>query len=89
LGWEYEMGDGGYVTITIAGARNGGMRRQTGPPTWLPYFAIESADACSRTAEQLGGRALPGAPEIPIGRSGLIADPQSAVFAVLEVDRGL
>jgi hypothetical protein len=88
LGWEYETGDGGYVTIKIAGARNGGMRRQTGPPTWLPYFAIESADACSRTAEQLGGRALSGAPEIPIGRSGLIADPQSAVFAVLEVDRG-
>jgi predicted enzyme related to lactoylglutathione lyase len=87
LGREYETGDGGYVTIKIAGARNGGMRRQAGPPNWLPYFAIESADAGAQAAERLGGRALPGAPEIPIGRSGLIADPQSAVFAVLEGDR--
>jgi hypothetical protein len=89
LGWEYETGDGGYVTINVAGVRNGGMRRQAGPPTWRPYFAVESVDACRRTAERFGGRALPGPPETPIGRSGLIADPQRAVFAVLEGHRGL
>jgi uncharacterized protein len=30
LGWEYETDDGGYVTIKVAGARNGGPRRQAG-----------------------------------------------------------
>jgi uncharacterized protein len=95
LGWGYESDEGGYTTIKTADGPNGAIRAQTererrSPPSWLPYFAVESADAAVRRAAQLGGRGLLPATEIPRGRSALIADPQDAVFAVLEesVDPG-
>jgi predicted enzyme related to lactoylglutathione lyase len=89
LGWEYETDDGGYVWIKNAGSLNGGMREQTDQerrlaPTWLPYFTVESADEASRQAAQLGGRVLLPTTEGHRGRYAVIADPQSAAFAVFE-----
>ena len=89
LGWEYETADSGYASIINAGRDNGGMRAQTErergtPPSWLPYFTVESADAAARQAEQLGGRTLLPNTEIHIGRFALIADRQAAAFAVFE-----
>jgi uncharacterized protein len=89
LGWEYETNDSGYGSIINAGRRNGGMRQQTEeergtPPSWLPYFTVESADEAARQAEQLGGRTLLPNTEIHIGRFAVIADRQGAAFAVFE-----
>ena len=89
LGWEYETDDSGYASIINAGRRNGGVREQTEaergvPPSWLPYFTIESADEAARHAEQLGGRTLQPITEIHIGSFAVIADEQGAAFAVFE-----
>ena len=89
LGWAYETGDGGYASIINARRRNGGMREQTEqergtPPSWLPYFTVESAAKTARQAEQQGGRTLVPTTEIHIGRFAVIADPQGASFAVFE-----
>ena len=89
LGWEYETDDSSYASIVNAGRHNGGMRAQTErergtPPSWLPYFTVESADEAARQAEQLGGRTLLPKTEIHIGRFAVIADRQGAAFAVFE-----
>ena len=89
LGWDYETDDGGYVSIINAGRLNGGMREQAArergtPPSWLPYFTVESADKAVLEAEQLGGRTLLPTTEIHIGRLAVIADRQGAAFAVFE-----
>jgi predicted enzyme related to lactoylglutathione lyase len=89
LGWEYESNDGGYVTITNAGRRNGGIRAQTGqergaPPSWLPYFTAGNAEDAARQAEQAGGRRFGPATEIRTGRFAVIADPQGATFALFD-----
>jgi uncharacterized protein len=79
LGWQYETDDSGYVSIINAGRRNGGMREQTErergtPPSWLPYFSVESGDEAARQAEQLDGHTLLPKTEIHIGRFAVIAD---------------
>jgi uncharacterized protein len=89
LGWEFQTDASGYASIINAGRRNGGIRRQTEgergtPPSWLPYFTVESADETSREAEQLGGRTLLPNTEVHIGRFSVIADRQGAAFAVFE-----
>jgi uncharacterized protein len=48
---------------------------------------VGSAEIAARNAVQLGGRPRFPSTDIPSGRSALIADPQGAVFAVLQVSR--
>jgi predicted enzyme related to lactoylglutathione lyase len=89
LGWEYEIDDRSYVLVRNADRLNGGMREQTEherrtPPAWLPYFTVGSADDAARHATRLGGRMLLPITQSPRGRYTVIADPQSAVFAVYE-----
>lgn len=89
LGWEYQTDEGGYTTIKNAGRLNGGIREQSEQgrglePNWLPYFAVESADATARLAEQAGGRTLVPAMSVPFGRIAVVADPQGAAFVVFD-----
>jgi uncharacterized protein len=85
LGWEYETGAGGYVTIVNAGRRNGGMREQrTAAPHWLPYFTVESAGVALRRAARLGASTLVPAAATASGRAAVLADQQGAAFAVFE-----
>jgi predicted enzyme related to lactoylglutathione lyase len=89
LAWEYQTAEGGYVSITNAGALNGGMREQSEreheiPPNWLPYFTVENTDGAAHRAEQLGGRTLMPTTEVHRGRCAVVADPQGAAFAVFE-----
>jgi uncharacterized protein len=53
-------------------------------PAWLPYFTVGCADDAARQAARLGGRVLLATAESPRGRYGVIADPQTAAFAVFE-----
>lgn len=97
LGWEYQTDrsdytTSDYTTIKCAGRLNGGIRAQSrraqrASPAWLPYFGVESTDTAASRAWQLGGRQLGSAWRIPLGRTALLADPQGAAFAVLEVSQ--
>jgi uncharacterized protein len=54
-------------------------------PSWLTYFAVDSADQSAELAASLGAAVLMPATDIPgTGRFALIADPQGAVFGVLQ-----
>ena len=89
LGWEYEIAEGGYVSIRNGAALNGGMREQIErergtPPSWLPFFTVENTDDAARRVVQLGGRRLMPSTEARVGRFAVLADPQGAGFAVFE-----
>jgi predicted enzyme related to lactoylglutathione lyase len=84
LGWEYATAEGGYVVVTNAGHRIGGIREQSEsergmPPVWLPWFTVASADDAARRAEGAGGRTL-----AVRSRQAIIADPMGAAFCVSE-----
>jgi predicted enzyme related to lactoylglutathione lyase len=91
LGWEFQADPSGYATIVNAGRRNGSIRPQTErerdhPAGWIPYFTVASVEAASRTAEQLGGRALMPPTSVGDELMAVISDPQDAVFAVVPAD---
>ena len=57
------------------------------PTCWLPYFAVEDADAAAAKAASLGGTVLKEPADIPgVGRFAMIRDPQGAMFYVMRFD---
>lgn len=95
FGWNtesMETGDGAPYTVISVGERsNGGIREQgpeeqaVAPPNWMPYLAVDSADAAVERAGELGGTALMAPMDIPSGgRIAAIRDPQGAVFSIWE-----
>lgn len=91
FGWETmtEMDMGPAGTYFIFG-RNGGMlggvykpQEQQGPPAWLYYALVDSADAAVERAKAAGGQVVHGPMEVPGGdRVAVCMDPQGAMFAV-------
>lgn len=95
LGWE--VADAGMKDFTYLLARSSGdmvagmmsheAQEFAPPPNWLIYFAV---DDCDRTAQDIaaaGGRVMRGPADIPgTGRFAIAADPQGAVFGILEPD---
>lgn len=55
---------------------------------WVVYFAVEDADAVVARAEELGGRVVVAATDIPPGRYAVLADPHGAAFAVIALHEG-
>jgi hypothetical protein len=55
------------------------------PPTWLYYVRTEDLDAAITRVEGHGGKVLSGPMDVPDGsRVAQLADPQGALFALLE-----
>jgi len=55
------------------------------PPNWMLYVAVGDADAAVARAQALGGKVELAPREIPgVGRFAVLADPQGAVFAILQ-----
>lgn len=70
---------GGLMELP-AEARAGGA-----PPNWMPYVAVEGADATVERVRSLGGKLEFGPQAIPgVGRFAVLSDPQGAHFAILE-----
>jgi predicted enzyme related to lactoylglutathione lyase len=93
LGWSAEtrtVGGARYTTFSQDGAARGGMPAadpSRGPvsPHWLLYFAVSDCDGQAALVQSLGGavRVPPG--DVPgVGRFAIVADPQGAVFAVIQ-----
>ena len=58
------------------------------PPGWLLYFAVPDCAAAIDTAKSLGGRLLHGPITMETVRSfAVLADPQGAVFAIVETKK--
>ncbi|MEU5214486.1 VOC family protein [Streptomyces sp. NPDC020742] len=79
-----------YLTLSLKGRAVagihgvGGDRLRDGGPHWLTYFAVPHTDAAVRRVTELGGHVLAAAHDSPHGRLATVADPEGAVFAVIE-----
>ncbi|MBV8170453.1 MAG: VOC family protein [Candidatus Eremiobacteraeota bacterium] len=57
-------------------------------PSWVTYFRVKDCAKAVAKAKRLGGRALMGTTVVPgIVRFAVLADPQGAVFGVLQPQR--
>jgi predicted enzyme related to lactoylglutathione lyase len=90
--WELKQsGPSDYVEIHNRGKAIGGMLQMDErwgdvPPNWTPYFLVANCDQSVAKAKQLGGDVKMGPMEIPhVGRFAVIADPQSAVFQIIQL----
>ena len=93
FGWSTEMqvmGTGAYTRFTDAGAPRGGMMEigpELGPvpPHWKIYFAVSDCEGQTTLAQSLGGAVrFPPTDAAGVGRYSVLADPQGAVFAVIQ-----
>jgi predicted enzyme related to lactoylglutathione lyase len=94
LGWAAEihpMGAGAYAMFTDQGASRGGMvaiapSRGPVPPHWLLYFAVRDIEGQTALAQSLGGSVRVPPTDAPgVGRFAVLADPQGAEFAAIQL----
>jgi predicted enzyme related to lactoylglutathione lyase len=90
FGWKFAADSSGLTTIINVGSHIGTMReprqRQSVlARSWISYFAVESARGAADRAERNGGQPAVEPADGPLGRTALLADPQGATFAVLEL----
>jgi uncharacterized protein len=93
FGWKLEPGQNPEIPYTVfkLGDRLvGGMMAITkemvdAPPAWWVYFEVADCDATLTKAKSLGGTIKRSGTDIPnVGRFGIVADPQGALFAVMK-----
>ncbi|MDQ3137972.1 MAG: VOC family protein [Gemmatimonadota bacterium] len=94
FGWatdEQPIGASAYTTFSMDGAPRGGMiaiARSSGPvaPHWLVYFAVSDGPGTIALAQSLGGSVrVPATHVAGVGTFSILADPQGALFAVIEL----
>ena len=89
--WQLEdMNDGmPYTLAKINGQESAGMMAmppEAGkmPPMWGGYVTVDSVEASAKQAEELGGKILMEARDIPnVGRFCVISDPQGATLTII------
>ncbi len=82
-----DMGDGQYTVFEVGGQQVGGSMtpQMPGVPNhWHVYFAVANADAVAAKAAEMGGAVVAEPFDMPVGRMAVIADPQGAVFSILQ-----
>jgi hypothetical protein len=92
FGWEkrveHDMGPMGiYMLFGVGGQESGGMfnkpAEMLGPPAWMHYVRVDSADAAADRVKARGGTVINGPMDVPGGdRIAQCLDPQGAMFAV-------
>jgi predicted enzyme related to lactoylglutathione lyase len=56
------------------------------PSYWLPYFAVDDAEASVGKARSLGATVIVPPMDIPnVGRFAVLQDPQGAAFALIRL----
>ena len=54
------------------------------PARWVTYFAVANVDETAAKVKALGGKQMGGIDDSPFGRLAALADPQGAIFKVVE-----
>jgi predicted enzyme related to lactoylglutathione lyase len=95
FGWgvkSNKMPDGSeYVEWQVGGNSVGGgqamgsMYPPQVPAHWLVYFAVANTDDVVKKAQDLGGKVMAPAMDIPQGRLAVLTDPAGAAFAVIQL----
>lgn len=96
FGYETETqpaADFDYLTLRLKGRPVAGIHG-VGPSLprdrgahWMTYFAVADTDAAVRRVVELGGRVLQPARDSGYGRLATVADPEGAVFTVIDAAR--
>jgi predicted enzyme related to lactoylglutathione lyase len=98
FGWTYRdihTGDTDYSLALLDGQPVGGLVHRAVPagkhrqPAWLTFVSVPDVAEAERQALSHGGKVLLKARDFPArGRQAILADPQGAVFAVLQSTSG-
>jgi predicted enzyme related to lactoylglutathione lyase len=86
-------GDQQYTEWQIDGRSIGGGMNMSAmyppnvPPHWLVYFVVANTDDIVKGAQELGGKVMAPAMDIPQGRIAVLGDPQGAAFAVIQLSQ--
>ncbi|WP_173934605.1 VOC family protein [Chelativorans sp. Marseille-P2723] len=71
----------------VAGMMSNISQVENPPPNWLIYFAVDDCDKSADEVKDAGGKILKEPDDIPnTGRYAVVADPQGAVFGILQPD---
>ena len=94
FGWGEKTSDGPmqYTEFKVGDDSVAGMMELPAevpaevPPHWLVYFAVESVDAATAKAQELGGEVLAAPMDIPTttNRFSVVRDPQGAVIGLFQ-----
>jgi predicted enzyme related to lactoylglutathione lyase len=91
---NHDMGGGQQYTEWQMDGRSVGGAMQMGstfPPSvpahWLVYFVVANTDDTLKRAQELGGKVMAPARDIPQGRMAVISDPQGATFAIIQLSQ--
>jgi uncharacterized protein len=86
---ETEMGEGNkYLVFEVGGQQVGGATApyaEGTPNHWHVYFGTSDADAAAAKAAELGGTVVVPPFDTPVGRMGVLQDPQGATFSIFQV----
>jgi len=55
------------------------------PPHWMPYFAVDDAEAACEKLKSLGGQVMHGPFDSPYGRIAVVTDPYGATFSIIKL----
>ena len=98
FGWKFrDMQDGKteYAEAFLHGYPVAGLIHKPIPagehrqPAWLTFISTDDVDATEKLALQNGAKLLFGPRDVPLrGREAVLADPQGAVFAILDSSSG-
>jgi predicted enzyme related to lactoylglutathione lyase len=94
LGWGFQdagMPGFAYTLAMVEGAMVAGLMTPDAPMPdfWMVYFAVTDCDAAAAQVAALGGTVHRAPEDIPgTGRFAIVADPQGAVFGLLQPDAG-
>ena len=84
-GFDYRLARSG--DDMVAGLMSNDGQEQSPPPNWLIYFAVDDCDESAAALAAAGGKVLKAPADIPgTGRFAVAADPQGAVFGLLQPD---
>ena len=96
LGWDVGEVEGAPDErrgIKVGEGLNGGIAKlaesasSNGMPShWLAFFGAEDTEAAAKAAEEAGGSVVVPPMDVPSGRMAVIADPQGAMFGVVDGD---
>ena len=82
-GMAYTMFTTGQMPVGGMMAQPEDARKMGAPPSWIGYVAVDDVDATAERIKRLGGAVHVPPTDIPnVGRFSVVADPQSAVFAL-------
>ncbi len=93
FGWTFDEDESmtDYVIIKNGEQMNGGIlpwRQEMGeiPSFWSVYFTVEDIEKATAKISELGGNLIQPVMDLPVGKLGVVADCQGAMFNIIQMN---